>query len=173
MNINRSLPGWIKWGAVALITIAIIGVVFAAVLYYGIQQELTETMAETEQVLLDATSLQEIDMIEQFNGSEAFHVVYGRNGEDEEKIIFYPLEGKEKNLTTIDRSEIIPKDEIADTWKNDCNECELVQIVPALVDGEELWEITYWDKSNRYVFDYVSIYDGSPYEMYRLDPIFE
>ncbi|MFC2948333.1 cell wall elongation regulator TseB-like domain-containing protein [Virgibacillus sediminis] len=173
MKIDKSLPGWLKWGSAAIVIILLICLISAAVLYSNIHQERTEAFAETEKVLLEATSLQQITDIKQFNGAESYHVVFGVNEENEEKIIYYPLGGREKNLTTVDRSEIITQDKVVEEWKSRCMDCKLVQIVPSLIDGEELWEITYWDESGRYVFDYVSIYDGSPYEMYRLNPMFE
>ncbi|GAB3066205.1 cell wall elongation regulator TseB-like domain-containing protein [Virgibacillus ainsalahensis] len=171
-NNQDSKFGWVKWSLLAIAIFALICLIFAIFLYKDIQKDENSAYAETEAQLLGATSLTEVSKIEQFNGSEAYHVVFGKNEDNEEKIIFYPLAGREKNLTTIDRNEIIPEEEIQSQWSEQCNGCELIEIVPALDDGNELWEITYYDEANNYVFAYVSIYDGAQHKQYRLNSMF-
>lgn len=142
-------------------------------LYLDLMDSKTAGIEETKKQILNNTSITSIEKVEQFNGAEAYHVIYGKNKKGEGKIIFYPIKGKEKDLTTIDQSEIIPEKQVLSQWEEQCNGCKLINIVPALVKDESLWEITYKDQSDRYVFDYLSLYDGSRYEQYRFKRMFK
>ncbi|MBM7598386.1 uncharacterized protein YpmB [Virgibacillus halotolerans] len=164
---------WFFWSLIIILIILIIGFIYAVFLYYDVKGSKTEGFAETEKQILNATSITKIDKIEQFNGDEAYHVIFGKDNKDEKKIIFYPLKGKEKNLTTIKQADIVSEDQIVNDWKAQCEQCKLVKVVPALVDDKALWEITYSDESGRYVLDYLSLYDGSRYEQYRFRRMFK
>jgi uncharacterized protein YpmB len=158
-------------GFIFALIIAIIlfisAVVYGIFLYMDLNEKRTMGYEETKRELLNQTNLVEIFTIDNFNGEKAYHVVHGENESGEEKIIFYPLEGKEKRITTIDQSEIVPKEQMRGHWQQECINCQFVDITPALLDEEAFWELTYYDEKDRYVFDYRSIYDGSPYEEIR------
>lgn len=160
-----------RTGVILLILLISAGI-YSVFLYQDIMESKTEGFAETESRILEATSLVFIDKIEQFNGSEAYQVVFGKNETNENKIIFYPLEGSEKNLTVLDESEIISKETILKSWEEACGQCDFIKAVPAMKDENILWEVTYTDESDRYVLDYLSIYDGSRYERYRFTQMF-
>jgi uncharacterized protein YpmB len=167
---NRS---WFFWSLIIILIILITGLIYAVFLYQDVKASKTEGFDETKKQILNATSITEIDKIEQFNGEEAYHVIFGKDNKGVKKIIFYPLKGKEKNLTTIKQSDMVSEDQIQGEWKANCEHCKLVKIVPALVDNKPLWEITYSDESGRYVLDYLSLYDGSRYEQYRFRQMFK
>lgn len=169
---SRKFPGWLKWSLLIVLLLVVIFLVFAIYLYTDIRQSKESGYEETRQQLLANTSLTEITAIEQFNGAQSYHVVHGINGEVEEKIVFYPLKGNEKNLTTIDKSEIVPETQVQSQWQEQCSNCELIEVVPALSDGNALWEVTFIDENGQYVFDYLSIYDGTRYEQYRFTSMF-
>ena len=164
---------WLFWSLVIVLIILIASFIYGVFIYLDLKDSKTAGFEETKKQILNATSITEIEKIEQFNGEEAYHVIYGKNEKDEKKLIFYPLKGKEKNLTTINQSDIISKEQMLQEWRAQCKGCKLVKIVPALVDKKALWEITYNDQSNKYVLDYLSIYDGSRYEQYRLKRMFK
>lgn len=158
---------WVVWSLVIFIILFISSVIYAIFLYMDLNEKRTAGYSETTKEVLNQTSITKITNIETFNGEAAYHVVQGINKSGEEKLIFYPLEGKEKTLKRVDTKDIMSKQAIHKQWNADCNSCKLIKITPALIEEEVLWELTYYDKHNRYVFDYVSIYDGSPYEEIR------
>jgi uncharacterized protein YpmB len=160
------------WGSIILLILFISAVVYSIFLYQDIMESKTAGFTETESQILNATTLVSIDKIEQFNGDESYHVVFGKNEANEQKIIFYPLEGNEKNLTVLDESEIISEQTITSSWQDACSGCELIKAVPAIKDENILWEVTYTDESDRYILDYLSIYDGTRYEQYRFTQMF-
>ncbi|WP_164218900.1 DUF5590 domain-containing protein [Virgibacillus sp. YIM 98842] len=171
-NETSTVKKFFKWAGFSLVILFISAAVYSIFLYQDIMGDKTDNFAETESQILDATSLVSIDKMEQFNGADAYHVVFGENDANENKIIFYPLEGQEKNLTILDESEIVSEETILSLWSESCSECDLIKAVPAIVDENVLWELTYVDESDRYILDYVSIYDGSRYEQYRFTQIF-
>jgi len=160
---------WLRRSLIILFILMISCFILALYFYYDLNNSRTSGFEETENVILDQTAITEVNHIERFHGAEAYHVVYGTNSEGAEKIILYPLEGTEKNITTIDTSEIIPKESVGAQWSEQCTGCELAGITPALIDGEALWELTYYDSNNEYVMDYFSMYDGSNYHQFRFD----
>lgn len=132
-----------------------------------LNEERTKGFSKTQRDLIQQTSITDIEKIEKFNGEQAYHVVYGKTEDGSEKIIFYPLAGSEKQLTTVDADEILPESKMIGMWQSECPSCQLVKATPALLDNELLWELVYYDEENHYVFDYRSIYDGSHYEDIR------
>ncbi|MBP2078301.1 DUF5590 domain-containing protein [Oceanobacillus polygoni] len=167
---NKS--NWLLWSSLSLLVILLGLGIYGIVLYNNLYDSKTAGFDETSRQILSQTSITEIEKIEQYNGSKAYHVLFGSNDADEEKLIFYPLEGKEKSLTTIDKSEILTEEEIISRWQSECNSCKLIKVTPALEDDEALWEIAYNDVNDEYVLDYKSIYDGSPVHMYRFKRMF-
>ncbi|RDW19624.1 hypothetical protein CWR48_07855 [Oceanobacillus arenosus] len=156
---------WLKWSLWTLLVLAIACIIYAIFLYNDLYDSKTAGFADTEKQILAQTAITDVEKIEHYNGDSPYHIVYGKNGDNEEKIIFYPLNGNEKNLTTIDTSRIISEQQILNAWENQCSKCQFVHINPALVDGEPLWEIAYYkDNKSTYVLDYLSMDDASRIE---------
>ena len=158
---------WFLWSGIIFVILFISLIIYAIFLYMDLNEKRTADFDATSKEIVQQTPITEVSKIEKFSGEEAYHVVFGKNAADEEKIIFYPLDGNEKTLTTIDAKDIVSQTAMLDHWKSDCGQCELINITPALVNNEVLWELIYYDQENRYVFDYRSIYDGSRYEEIR------
>ncbi|MFD2630661.1 cell wall elongation regulator TseB-like domain-containing protein [Oceanobacillus kapialis] len=166
-------PRWLIW-SLLLVGIVVIAVgIYAAFLYQDLNKSRTAGYDTTKEQVLSATSVTEVEKVVTFNGAESYHVVFGHTEENEGRLIFYPLKGNEKTLTTITEQEMISEDQMLQQWRNSCNDCELIKIVPGIIEEEVLWEITYRDAADRYVLDYYAIADGSQYEQYRLNQMFK
>lgn len=173
MNHRQYSFNWFKWGLIALIIIVIAIAIYFVLLYNNIQQSKVAGFANSEEKVLQQTALTEIDAIYRFHGEKAYHIMFGNTKKNDKKVVFYPLKKDEKDLTIINQTEIMTKDSIQNQWNKECNACKLIGIVPAMINNEPLWEITYVDQTNRYVFDYLSIYDGSRYEQLSLKKMFK
>nr|GGG65492.1 hypothetical protein GCM10011398_06450 [Virgibacillus oceani] len=141
-------------------------------MYHDIQTSKTTGFSYTKNKVLHETELQEVDSISRFQGKTEYHVVRGSTKKGEDKFVFVPIDKESEKLTIIDASKMISKKNIMEQWKQQCNNCELVEIIPAMVKDKPLWELTYKDSSGRYIFDYLSIYDGTRYEQFRLKSMF-
>lgn len=177
MKNKRSLlyigPKWIRWTLSILFLLTVACGIYFIYLYNDLLESKTAGYEETKQQLLKAETLAEVDKIETFHGKEAYHVAYGKDQNEQSKLVFYPLKGKEKQLLTVNQADIVSKSEMKEQWRQECDQCEFIRITPALVDGKELWELTYIDDSNRYVFDYLDMHDGSRYEQMRFKSMFK
>ncbi|WP_052360676.1 cell wall elongation regulator TseB-like domain-containing protein [Oceanobacillus manasiensis] len=147
--------------------------IYAAFLYHDINESRTAGYETTKKQVLSATSVTEIEKVVTFNGAESYHVVFGKTEKNEGRLVFYPLEGNEKTLTTMNEDEMVSEENMLQEWSSRCTDCKFIKIVPGIVDEKVLWEITYRDASDRYVLDYYAIEDGSQYEQYRLKQMFK
>lgn len=171
-NSRFTVPKWVKWGIVGLILVLIICFIYLFFLYHDIQQSRTANYQDSKEEVLNKTKVKKIEKVTQYNGEKQFHVIFGSTKSGKNKIVYVPLNDKEKKLTIINSSEVTTKQTIKNQWKQQCQNCELIDITPALENNKPLWEVTYIDESDRYIFDYISMYDGTRLQQYRLKSIF-
>lgn len=171
-NSPYTVPNWLKWGTIGLILVLISCFIYLIFLYSGIQQNRTANYPESKAAVRTKTEVSTIEKVTEYYGKHQYHIIFGADKNGDEKIVFVPLDSKKKDLTVIDQSEIITKQQIKNEWEAQCQNCELIDITPAMENNKVLWEITYMDSSNRYIFDYLSIYDGTRYQRYQLKSIF-
>ncbi|RLL48230.1 hypothetical protein D8M04_02845 [Oceanobacillus piezotolerans] len=165
-------PSWLKIVSLSISVLLIIAIVYGIYLYNTIYDSKTVGFNETVNTIIEQTSISDVTSVERFHGDEAYHVVLGETEKGEEQIIFYPLEGKEKNITSVPTSEILPKDAILQDWYNSCDSCKFVRITPAILEDDVLWEIAYYTEDGRYGLDYISMYDGTLHEQYFFRKMF-
>jgi len=171
MKNKYALHRWFKWGTIIFGIAVVLILGYGAVVYKSIQNDKTEGFNESKQTILAQTEVIHEDHMTAFYGEEAFHILFGRTDSSEAKIVFLPL-NNDDDLTVLDQSDIISKSEIKQDWHRQCTHCSLVKITPAMIKNKPLWEITYKDRQNRYVFDYLSMYDASRYERYAFRKMF-
>src|SRR5690625_4758724 len=170
---QSNVPNWLKWSFGIICLIFILGSIYSVFLYKMIIKNNCADCAETEEQVLRETELTVIDDIHRFHGEDTFHILFGTTKEGKRKIIFVPLQDNDKAFTIIDESEIIQKESILNQWHNQCQGCELIKIRPSMIDGKSLWEDTYIDKTSRYTFEYLSMYNGSRYEQLRFKQTYD
>lgn len=164
---------WIKWIIlVFLLTIAAF-LTYATILYNDIQKDKHTGFSETEKIVLRETDLVEINDIKRYHGEFAYHIVFGQTEDNEHKIVFIPLTNKEQDLITVDQNEIISQQTLENQLKKECDTCKIISIIPGIEENELLWELTYVDASDRYVLEYVSIYDATQYEQFRFKRLYK
>lgn len=164
----------IKWTFYILILMLIASIIYFVFLYIDVQQNKQKGFSQAKENVLRTTPITETDNVIRFHGDEAYYVVFGKTKNAEEKIVFVPFkENSEQEFTIIDQSSIKPREHMMNEWNKQCNKCKLIKIIPGIIDDEPIWEVTYIDSSDRYVFDYFSIFDGSPYEQFRFKKMFK
>jgi len=164
---------WWKWSILSLILLLIICFIYGIILYQNTQKSKTVGMADSKERILQDTEITKIDSIERFNGVNSYHIAFGENKDEEKKIAFIPLKTENEDVILIDESDIMSKELVENQWKEQCNQCKLIKITPGIVEDNELWELTYVDESNLYIIDYISMYDGTPYEQFRFTKMFK
>lgn len=141
--------------------------IFFIYLYLSIEKDKTVGYDETETYIYDKTEIVTIDAITSFQSEDLFHIVTGLDANQEKFIVFLPLDEK-ANFTVIPFNETISEEEIIEKWQVSCEKCQSLMTNYAMIEEEPLWELTYIDESNRYVFDYFSLNDGDQFEQLRL-----
>lgn len=158
---------WVKWVFVALLLVIIACLSYLIGLYHNIQQDKQAGFDETKEIVLRETDLIGINNIERYHGKNAYHIVFGYTENNVDKIVYVPLTNEEEDLMIIDQAEIVSKKTIENQLINECNKCKIISIIPGVEDDELLWELTYVDDLDRYVLEYLSLYDATQSEQYR------
>lgn len=163
----------LKWSFIIFLLLIIFGLIYLGFLYYEIQQNKTKGYANAKETVIKNTSITEINNIVRFHGEEAYYVIYGTTESKKELMAFVPFNHQNNDqLTVLDLTEIISKESVIEEWQKQCTDCQLIKVIPGMINNKPLWEITYVDSSKRYVFDYLSIEDGSQYERLRFKRMF-
>lgn len=171
-NEHLRISGSIKWIVLALGLLLLLFFIYGIILYIDTQESKTAGFQKTEQKVLKETEIAEISSVSRFQEKSAYHIVFGKTKERQTKIAFVSLDGNNRDILVIDSEKIIPKQNVEESWMSQCQSCELVKISPAIIDSEPLWEIAYKNDAESYILDYVSMYNGSKYEQFRLKSMF-
>lgn len=164
---------WVKWVMIFLLLTIIALLTYMIILYNDIQEDRQIGFSETKKIVLRDTDLVEITEIQRYHGEFAYHIVFGHTENNEQQIVYVPLTNAEEELMIVNKSDIVPKESIEKQLQNECNTCKIISIIPGIEDNELLWELTYVDASERYVLEYVSIYDATPYEQFRFTRLYK
>ncbi|WP_047985288.1 cell wall elongation regulator TseB-like domain-containing protein [Ornithinibacillus californiensis] len=165
------LPSWTKWTLLSVFLLIVAIIIYLLFLYHDVQQSKTAGFDNAEERVIRDTEVNQIVKTMRFHGNSLYYIVYGITASDEEVIVFVPQDS-EVDVRVVYQSEIIPEDALIQKWAKDCVGCEFIEITPAYIDDTALWEITYLDEVGRYVLDYVSIVDGTKYEEFRFNKMF-
>lgn len=162
MNWNRVIGV-----AVTLLLISLI--IYFSLFYRSILQSKTEGFEETKQIVSETLNMK-VEDIYQFQEKESYHILLTTDNENKKWIVFVPLSEQlnKEDFIIIEADEVLSRETIEANWQQNCEQCELVKSNPAMIDNIPLWELTYKDRSNRYVIEYVTLKDGTTYEQLRL-----
>ncbi|MBP1949591.1 cell wall elongation regulator TseB-like domain-containing protein [Virgibacillus litoralis] len=168
-----NIPDWLKWVFAVTLLILIACFIYGIYLYNAIQQDKTSSFEDVKDEVMAETEIVTIDKVKRFHGDKAYYIIYGETNNNKQKIIYYPFSKNIEDITIVDKSEIISEESIRKGWNESCKNCNLFDITPALVGDKPSWEITFTDDSNRYVIDYLSIYDSTRIEQFRFNHMFK
>jgi len=141
-------------------------------LYVYIQSEKTIDFEQTKQKVLSETLMTEIIDIKRFHGEQYYHIVFGTDELRNDYIAFVE-QSDDADIIYVNTVDVFSEEYMIHQWEIDCESCQLVRIIPAIIDDNLLWEITYIDESEKYVMDYYSIDRGELHERIKLLQIFK
>ena len=165
------LRQWIWW---SLLVFLLVIFLCSGYLYTLVINEKTDDYPRVETIVYEKTPINSIQSIERFHSETSYYVIWGQSEDADSLIAFIPMDNydAEQDITVISEDNIISKTDLQQAWQKDCDHCQWKKATLGVVDDEVVWEITYRDESDRYVFEYVSIVDGSTYEIFRLTQMF-
>src|SRR5690625_2695787 len=163
---------WINWRRIIvifLVFVFILLVIYLSFMYRSIMHSKSDGLDETKEIVSTSLDLN-VDEVYHFQEELGYHIAFASDAEDEDWIVFVPLEEeiKKEDFIVMEANSVLSQEEIENNWLSDCNSCQLIKSGPAMIDQIPLWELTYKDSSNRYVIEYVTLKDGSIYEQLRL-----
>lgn len=164
---------WLNWKRVLVLFLALLFLflcIFLGYSYVQIKKSKIVNGDKTEEFVLKETNINKINEISQFQGEEAFHILLGTDENGKQSYIFVPIDKSlsKENTIIIPTEKLISNKQIEKQWKSECDSCTLISSTPAMINKKPLWELTYTDRSNRYVIEYISLEDGTVYEQLRL-----
>lgn len=170
---NRYSVRWLRFFLISFSTILIVSIVYLIVLYNQVMSAKTEGFTDTEKKVISQTSIVTIEQITTFHEKESYHVVWGKTEDNMKQLAFVPIDSSDEQIIVVDEHDILSKEVIQNEWEKDCTSCQLNKIVPGKIRNNLVWELTYTDEKGRYVFDYLSIYDGTRYEQFSFSTMFK
>src|SRR5690625_2790654 len=143
---------------IILVIAVLLGILFYSIyLYSYIESSRVNDLEVTKTKVIQSGQLTEV--------TEMYHV---EDKDKKSKILFVPLDQKEEEIMMVDVNETLSEERVTQIVLKECQSCNIVTTTPAMVDNKPLWEVTYFDERDRYVIDYLSMYDGSRYEQLRM-----
>src|SRR5690625_380517 len=146
------------------IIFSLILIVFLAIIIYGIylysyiESSRINDLEATKKAMIQTGQINEVTEMYHFQDEKAYHILIGQDKDNKEITLFVPA-GEHSDITIIDKEKTLSEDEMKKIILQECQDCNIINTTPAMVDNKPLWEITYFDKKNRYVIDYLSMYD--------------
>src|SRR5690625_2780856 len=148
-----------------LVLAILIGVVLYAIyLYSFIESSRLKDLSITKSKLIQTGQMTEITEMYHFQDKEAYHIFFGLNKDKNNIIIFVPVAQDDDELTVIDTDKTLPEEKAKQRILDECSSCDIIATSPAMIDDRPLWEVTYFDKKNRYVIHSLSFYDVSLFD---------
>lgn len=163
---------WLRWGFLIGGLILILLLLVIGYIYVTVMQEKTNGHVEAEKRALSETSMTEIVEIERFHGEEAYFVISGLDEDKNALFAFVPFEDAHE-VITIEQPETYTKDKIERDWNEKCSSCSLTSITPAIIEKTAVWEINFRTNKDTYIYEYISMEDGSLFEQLRFEKKFK
>lgn len=149
------------------------GLYFIYHLYSTALQSREEQFEQSKSYILSNKYMKKIKHAEAFHELESYHIFFGKDVDDKDVIVFLPKTFDEDHIVVLKQTDIIKEQQALETIVKQCSQCQKINIKPAIINGNPLWEITYFDEHKRYNMDYISMIDGSRYERLQLKQTFK
>lgn len=158
-----------RWTLLIIFLVCLLIVSYGAYLYVDIQSVKTKDFSKTRERIQAETNITHIDSIERYHDKQYFHIVFGTDEQTNEYIAFVPQADDE--ITVVQMNEILSEETITAQWERNCQTCEFIRIIPAMIDDDTLWEVTYVN-DDQYIFDYYTMTEGTLHEQIKLLQMF-
>lgn len=151
-----------------IILILLLGIIFYGIyLYSYIESSKVSDLENTKSTMIETGQIDKVTEMYHFQDEKAYHILIGLDKNNKEKILFISMDSQ-NDITVIEKDKTLSGEDIEKTILQECQDCNIINITPAMVDNNPLWEITYFDEKNRYVIDYLSMLDGSRFEQLKM-----
>lgn len=165
-NFISELPRWLFWTIIILIILVLFFSIYSAIIYKEAMASKHRGYPEAEKRVLSETDIETVEKTTTYSGEETYFVVFGLDKSNDKKIAFVPQ--KKDKINVFDANNIVTKEQINAQLVNECPDCKQINITAGILDQKPVWEASYVNKNNNYVFDYYSMKDASRYERFQM-----
>lgn len=162
-KLHNERSHWLKWGILISALLIALVLLLIAYLYSSVIQEKTKGYNKAKERALAETEIINIEQVERFHGEDAYFVLTGVDEQNEPLFVYVPFDNEE-SIITIEQPNEYTKKAVEEQWSEECSNCLLTSITPALIDENGVWEIRYKASKDTYIYDYISMEDGSLFD---------
>ncbi|MGP4075295.1 cell wall elongation regulator TseB-like domain-containing protein [Halobacillus sp. K22] len=158
-----TVPSWLKWSFIIIGALFILSGALAVWMYLSINQDLHAGEEAAQELALNRTELAKVENVSSYHGKKKVHIVKGKTQEGTEGLIFIDL-SERKILNKQMDLDIVAEQQLKQSWRADCQNCVFKNIQLGYEEEQPVYELTYVDSQNRYVFDYFNL-NGERFEL--------
>lgn len=147
---------WIKFLLLFLLTL---GISITLIVFYQAEKPFATASMIAEEAVLKNNVLEEIEKTDQYHGKTSWITVYGKDKDDNKKIIFVE-EKTTKILKAISIKDGITKQKATNNVKRDEDVKKILNASLGLENDTPFWEVSYLDSEDTLNYSYLNFADG-------------
>ncbi|WP_145956040.1 cell wall elongation regulator TseB-like domain-containing protein [Halobacillus halophilus] len=151
-----TVPSWLKWSFIIIGALFFLSGALAVWMYVSINKDLHTGEEAAREMALNQTEIATVEKVSIYHGKSKVHIVKGKTQGGKEGLVFIDL-SKNEILNEQMNQEIIAEQQLKQSWRADCQNCIYKNIQLGYEEEQPVYEITYVDSQNRYVFDYFNL----------------
>ncbi|WP_241657119.1 DUF5590 domain-containing protein [Halobacillus salinus] len=151
-----TVPDWLKWPIIVLLILFFITAVMGVWLYSDAQNDKNSQDQEARTLAIQNTALSTVQNVTVYHGEETVHIVEGTEENGSEGLAFVQAD-QQSVLEYVKAKDVLSMDGMKSQWRSSCESCNFKKVQYAFEEGEPVFELTYIDEQNRYVFDYFTL----------------
>ncbi|WP_173916326.1 DUF5590 domain-containing protein [Halobacillus sp. Marseille-Q1614] len=152
-------PSWVKWALLITGILFVIIFTLCTWMYLHINDSKTQNYDKAKTFAKEEAGFNQVDNVTRYNGQTVIHIVNGTTKDGEDMYAFINVEEMEV-LSTLSSEQMISGEALRSEIEAGCSSCEWVDTQLAFEENRPVWELTYKDDSNRYVFEYIDVENG-------------
>ncbi|RWZ60295.1 hypothetical protein EQV77_03100 [Halobacillus fulvus] len=152
---QSTVPRWLKWLFLSVGVLLLLGLVFAIWMYAEISQDRIAGYDPAAQIAMDETPLASVDEVTAYYGDQTVHIVQGQLEEGDPAVIYVDVEAE--SVLEMITEDALTLEEFTTAWQQACGNCSFEHVQYGYEEQQPVFEVTYVDDQNRYVFDYFQL----------------
>ncbi|GAA0347881.1 DUF5590 domain-containing protein [Bacillus carboniphilus] len=154
-----------KWIHIGIGLLVVVLILVSVLVYFSIQPQ-QEKKNIAYQVALEKSNLETTEDFHWFRYDKDYYVVGGKDTDGEKSFVWIAADSLDI-IAEHKASEGLSEKEVLETYKDEWNINELVDVKLGYANERPLWEITFIDDQNKYTFLQVSFLTGDWIRYYQ------
>lgn len=167
---KKSYINWKRVLFIVLLFSILSLIIYVFMFYRNIIESKTVGFDEAERFVLQNTNMKLVNHIYYFQEAEGYFILHSVDDDGNGHLVFLKDNDifSTNELYIVAETELLSADSLENELRSQCTNCKIVSSQPAMIDQVPLWELAYYDESNRYVIEYKYLKNGQTYEKITL-----